>query len=171
LNEKEINMKTYRTLSNRVAPLFLAAIVGMAGWASTASAADSMATKMVPITNLATPKSALIGAPEGVVFSGQAMVKSRRALDPDGESKLLLSIDMSGITALGSSSGAKYVLWSQDQVIRPLSASQQIEIIFPFSKTAMDSVSTVRTGVATFALVVDPATGTITSASGTAVSR
>jgi hypothetical protein len=170
LNEKEINMKTYRNLSNRITLLFLAAIVGMAGWASTAGAVDAMATKMVPITNLAAPKSALIGAPEGVVFSGQAMVKSRRALDPDGESKLLLSIDMSGITGLGSS-GARYVLWSRDQVIRPLSATQQIEIVFPFSKTAMDSVSTVRTGVATFALVVDPATGTITSASGTAVSR
>jgi hypothetical protein len=110
-------------------------------------------------------------ANERVVFSGQPSIKSQRAHDPGGDSKLIISIDMSAVTATGVKSGTKYALWTQEILIRPLAASHQIAMQFPFSKSANDPVTAMRSGVANFALNVDVATGVITSSTGTISSR
>jgi hypothetical protein len=166
-------MKSHRILFKPVIHLFVIAILCTAGLVTPARAADLMNTKMVSISSLAAPAvAAAPNSPERVVFSGQARVKSRRVLDPDfGEPKIILFIDMSGISGLGSSSGATYVVASQEILIQPLAASQKLDIIFPFAKSMADDLPLVRTGVATFALNVDVNTGVVTAASGTAVSR
>ena len=78
---------------------------------------------------------------------------------------------MTGVSGVGSSSGAKYLVPTQEILIRPLTLSHQVEITFPFFKNAADSLASTRTGLANFALNVDVSTGAITSASVTAVSR
>jgi hypothetical protein len=167
-------MKSY-LIFKPVIHLFVLAIISTAGLVTPARAVDMMNTRMVSISSLAAPPvAAPVGTnlPEKVVFSGQARVKSRRVLDPDfGEPKIILFIDMSGISGLGSSSGATYVVASQEILIQPLAASQKLEIIFPFAKSMADPLPLVRTGVASFALNVDVNTGVVTAASGTAISR
>jgi hypothetical protein len=165
-------MKSY-LIFKPVIHLFVLAIISTAGLVTPARAVDMMNTRMVSISSLAAPPVAAgVNLPERVVFSGQARVKSRRVLDPDfGEPKIILFIDMSGISGLGSSSGATYVVASQEILIQPLAASQKLEIIFPFAKSMADPLPLVRTGVASFALNVDVNTGVVTAASGTAISR
>lgn len=160
-------MTTYRSLS-RIVALSLAA-TGMIGGAGTALAADPVLTQMVAVKSLAatTGPTAL----ESVNFSGSATVRSQRVMDPDGQSRLLFHIDMKGVSGVGSSSGASYALWSEEQLTRPLDAAQKFDIIFPFSKAATDPLGKVRTGMASFALNIDTATGAITASSATATAR
>jgi hypothetical protein len=179
--------KLQAAFNRLVKGLLVATVVG-AGFAPTARAFEPVNTALVPMTSLGTSTldslSALattavdtvLGirpslAPERVVFSGQPSIKSQRAIDPAGDSKLIISIDMSAVTATGATSGAKYALWTQEILIRPLAAAHQIAMYFPFSKNANDPVTAMRAGVANFALNVDTTTGVITSSSGTISSR
>ena len=163
-------MKIPRTWLKLVARSVLLAVLA-AGWMMMpARAADMMKSTMVSVSGAVGALTA--SGAERVVFSGQAQIKSRLALDPDfGDSKLLLFIDMTGLSGVGSSSGAKYLVPTQEILIRPLALSHQVEITFPFFKNAADSLASTRTGLANFALNVDVSTGAITSASATAVSR
>lgn len=163
-------MKTSRTWLMPAARSVLLAVLA-AGWMlMPVRAADTMKSTMVSISGAVAALTA--SGAERVVFSGQAQIKSRLALDPDfGDSKLLLFIDMTGVSGVGSSSGAKYLVPTQEILIRPLTLSHQVEITFPFFKNAADSLASTRTGLANFALNVDVSTGAITSASATAVSR
>lgn len=103
------------------------------------------------------------GSPESVSFSGQAKVSSRLAPDPDFfKPRLVLSIDLSGVAGVGSTSGAKYVISGPELVQRSVAASHTIEITFPFRRSGAEP----RTGVASFALDFDTATGAVTRASG-----
>jgi PhoPQ-activated pathogenicity-related protein len=175
-------MMTSNTLFKAATRCLIALAMGLA---SAAHAVDMMQTRMVSMTSLAAPQLAAttssLAAPqlaatnalivEGVAFTGLATLKSRLAFDPDGDTKLIVSIDLSNMSATGIRSAAKYELWSHDVLILPLAASHQVEITFPYSKNNKDQVAAVRTGVARFALNVDTATGTITSASATIASR
>lgn len=161
-----INNRIFKPISRGL----LAVAVGISGLVSAAHAADKMQMKTVSMTSLAAP-SADTTLLEGINFSGLATIKSRLSSYPEGDSKLVVSIDLGSVAATGTKSAAKYALWSQDVLILPLAASHQIEIQFPYSKNANDQVAKVRTGVARFALNVDTATGAITSASGTISSR
>jgi hypothetical protein len=165
-------MCTFKRPFKPATPYLLALAMGMA---SAAHAADKMQIKTVAMTSLAAPQLAATASnvllAEGVAFAGLATIKSRLAFDPDGDSKLIVSIDLSDMSATGANSATKYALWSQDVLILPLAASHQIEINFPYSKNNKDHVATVRTGVARFALNVDTTTGAITSASATITSR
>ena len=163
-------MKIPRTWLKLVARSVLLAVLA-AGWMMMpARAADMMKSTMVSVSGAVGALTA--SGAERVVFSGQAQIKSRLALDPDfGDSKLLLFIDMTGVSGVGSSSGAKYLVPTQEILIRPLAQSHQVEITFPFFKNVADSLASTRSGLANFALNVDVSTGAITSVSATAVSR
>ena len=165
-------MKTSRTWLKPAARSVLLAVLA-AGWMlMPVRAADTMQSTMVSISGAVAALTLTTSGAERVVFSGQAQIKSRLALDPDfGDSKLLLFIDMTGVAGVGSSSGATYLVPTQEILIRPLALSHQVEITFPFFKNAADSLASTRTGLANFALNVDVSTGAITSASATAVSR
>src|SRR5687767_5469167 len=53
-------------------------------------------------------KGVVSGSPESVTFSGNAVVKSRLAPDPDfNRPRLVLTIDLSSVAGIGSTSGAK----------------------------------------------------------------
>ena len=101
---------------------------------------------------------------EAVKFVGAAVVTSRVVPDPDfGNPSLLMQFDLTGVTGTGAQSGIKYVLTSQEHVIRPLAPNQNVEFTFPMATDDNAPIAKVRTGSARFVMNVDPATGLITS--------
>ena len=155
-----------------------ALLVVMCCAALPASAQEALSTQSAPLpgeTSLfAAPVSAgtqvsikgvVSGSPETVNFSGDARVSSRLAPDPDFfKPRLVLSIDLSGVTGVGSNTGAKYVISGPELMQREVAASHAIEITFPFRGGA--SSAQPRTGVASFVLDFDLNTGAVTKASG-----
>jgi len=79
---------------------------------------------------------------------------------------LVLSIDLTGVSAVGSSTRSKYVVSGPEMVQRKVAASQLVEITFPFAKGSMGGASDARTGVATFALNFNLNSGAVTSGTG-----
>ena len=125
-----------------------------------AQAVEPWNTTLVPI------RGSVTGSPETVVFSGAARVESRLAKDPDfSRPKLVIYIDLSGVSGVGSLTKKQYVIQGSEILQRRLSGSQQVEFTFPFVERG--SPTSVRSGVAAFALNVDTKTGAVTSAGGT----
>jgi hypothetical protein len=125
-----------------------------------AGAAVEWNSATVPISGTVT------GRPESVSFSGRVQIQSRLAVDPEDSrrSKLLLQIDLSGVSGVGASSAAAYVVDSRDIVTRGLVPSDVVRITFPFHPSSARAVSSARTGVASFALDIDTASGAVTAA-------
>lgn len=106
------------------------------------------------------------GRPESVLFAGTAQIQSRLAVDPadSRRNKLLLQIDLSGVSGVGSSTRTSYVIESREVVTRALAQSDVVHITFPFHAVNTRAVSSSRTGAAAFSLTIDPATGAVTAA-------
>jgi hypothetical protein len=116
--------------------------------------------KLVPLSGLVT------APPETVVFQGNAKVNSRLAPDPDfGNPQLVLTIDVSGLSGSGSATREPYQVFGPEIIQRRLAATQTVEITFPFKAANADQFTTF-TGIASFALDFDMATGDITRARG-----
>ena len=153
-------MKMHRAL---FATAVLSLVIGgLALWGGIpAHALGTWRTTLVPI------KGTVDGVPETVVFSGNAKVSSRLAPDPVFNTPtLVLAIDLSGVSAVGSSTRSKYVVSGPEMVQRKVAASQLVEITFPFAKGSMGGTSEARTGVATFALNFDLTSGAVTTGTG-----
>jgi hypothetical protein len=139
--------------------LFAPAALLAAALAAPPAAAQQPAAALVPLAGIVS------GSPESVSFSGQARIQSRLVPDPDfGRPSLLLSIDLSSVTGVGSSTKAVYSVATQELVQRRLAGTHTVVITFPFSKTSGATV--VRSAVASFALDFDVNTGAVTNASG-----
>jgi hypothetical protein len=158
-------MKIRRALFNPAALSLVAAIAGGSVWSGDAAAqAGTWTTALVPINGT------VAGQSESVVFSGQARVNSKLAPDPDfNRPSLVLSIDLSGLSGVGKTTKAKYVIVGPENVQRSVAASHLVEFVFPFAKTGA-SVGSAQSGAASFALGFDTSTGVVTSASGNVTS-
>ena len=106
------------------------------------------------------------GRPESVAFSGEAQVQTRLALDPEDarRAKILLQIDLGGVSGVGQSTRTRYVVEAQELVTRKLAPSDVVEMTFPFHPGDARAVTSSRTGVVTFAFAFDTATGAVTRA-------
>ena len=160
-------MKTLRlSVTPVVLSLFAVVLSGLAWWAGTpARAAFAPTIAPIPVSGIVT------GQPESVKFSGQAQVSSELVLDTSKFNlppAVILTVDLSGVSGTGSSSGAKYTAGGNGtSAYRRLFSTDTVEITFPFSRgTTMSVTSTglasVRSGVVTFALSFDTNTGAIT---------
>jgi hypothetical protein len=160
-------MKIRGALFKPVALALFAAITGGTVWSGDACAqtAGTWTTALVPINGT------VAGKAESVVFSGQAKVSSKLAPDPDfNRPSLVLSIDLSGLSGVGSSTSTKYVIGGPELVQRAVAATQQVEFTFPFAKSGSMNLGSAQSGVASFALGFDTSTGVVTSASGNVTS-
>ena len=160
-------MKIRRALFNPVALSLLAAIAGGAVWSGDAPAqsAGTWSTALVPINGTVS------GQPESVVFTGQATVSSKLAPDPDfNRPSLVMTIDLTGLSGVGSSTKTKYVIAGPERTQRGVAATHLVEFVFPFAKSGTMSLGSARSGVASFALGFDLNTGAVTSASGNVTS-
>lgn len=138
----------------------LAALLALTLLVAGASAAVQWSSTTVPISGTVT------GRPESVSFSGRVHIQSRLAVDPEDSrrNKVLLQIDLSGVSGVGASTAAAYVVDAQDIVTRGLASSDVVRITFPFHPSSARAVSSSRTGLASFALSIDTATGAVTAA-------
>jgi hypothetical protein len=170
-------MNMRQALLSPVALSVLAALAGAPAGAQDATTSAAMISE--PTTSGLTTSSVsgvsirgiVSGKPESVSFSGQAQVSSRLVQDPDfGRPVLLLNINLSAVSGVGSSTRAKYVILSPENVQRHLAASHQVEITFPFMRSGSTDSSSARTGVASFALNFDVNTGAVTSATANVAS-
>jgi hypothetical protein len=159
-------MNMYRALFAVV--LSAAAAPVLAQSSAAALGAESLFAAPAPAQSRLVPVKGVVGgSPESVSFSGDATVSSRFAPDPDfNRPRLVLTIDLTGIAGVGSSTGAKYIVYGPELVQRPLAASHSVEITFPFKSTRSPTAVTARTGVASFVLDFDVNTGALTAASG-----
>jgi hypothetical protein len=115
-------------------------------------------------------KGTVSGSPESVSFSGNALVKTRLAPDPDfNRPRLVLTIDLTSVAGIGSTTGAKYVISGPELTQREVAASHALEFTFPFKSTKSSTAVTARTGVASFVLDFDVNTGALTGAKGSVV--
>ena len=160
-------MKTLRLPGTPVVlSLFVVILSGLAWWAGTpARAAFAPTSALIPVSGIVT------GQPESVKFSGQAQVSSELVLDTSKFNlppAVILTVDLSGVSGTGSSSGAKYTAGGNGtSAYRRLFSTDTVEITFPFARGTTMSVSStglasVRSGVVTFALGFDTNTGAIT---------
>ena len=146
-----------------VAALCVAASLSLASTAIQAQ--NRMNPKAVGVTSQGNAGNAgNAGNVEAIRFEGQATVNSRLASDPDfGNPTLIMLFDLTGVTGTGAQSGTKYVLTTQEHIIRPLTANHNVEFTFPMATDEDAPISRVRVGSARFVMNVDTTTGVITS--------
>src|SRR5712664_4268290 len=156
------------SVSPVVLSFFVAVLSGLAWWAGTpARAPFAPAVALIPVSGIVS------GQPESVRFSGQARISSELVLDssrtrPPHPPAVILIIDLSGVSGTGSSSEAKYTVGGDGTpVFRQLASVDTVEITFPFSRGTTMGTSSVRSGVASFALSFDTNTGAITKGTAT----
>ena len=162
-------MKIRRLPVGAVALSFFAVVLsGLLWWAGTpARAAFAPTVALIPVSG------SVSGQPENVRFSGQARVSSELVLDtsrtrPPHPPSVILIVDLSGVSGTGSSSEARYAVGGDGTpVFRQLASTDTIQIPFPFTRGTSMGTSSVRTGVASFALSFDTNTGAITKGTAT----
>jgi hypothetical protein len=178
---KERNMKTCRFLPTPRVPSLGVAILASAAAllgspagaqttimaSSTTFPSTSSSTSVTTTPALVSIKGTVSGSPESVVFSGQAKLSARVVTDPDFGTipTVLLSIDLSGVTGIGSSSGKKYVTSDGEIVRRRLAAADAVQFKFPFYPSGGSAMSA-RTGVTSLKLSFDVNSLKLTGASG-----
>jgi len=175
-------MNRHRALLTPVALSALLALAGApAGAQDAATAVDISDTSLSPLQSLekatalarssavAVPIRGIVsGKPESVAFAGRAQITSRLVQDPDfGRPSLLVRFDFSGVSGVGSSTNASYIIHGEDRTQRRLAASHQFEITFPFMESSSTNPLSARPGVAYFAVDFDLNTGAVTSAKAT----
>lgn len=160
-------MKMLRlSVTPTVLSLFAVVLSGLVWWAGTpARAAFAPTIALIPVSGIVS------GQPESVRFSGQAQVSSELVLDTSHFNKppsVILIIDLSNVSGTGSSTEARYTVGGNGtSVFRQLFSTDTVEITFPFSRGTSMGMSSVRSGVASFALSFDVNTGAITKGTAT----
>lgn len=172
-------MKTYRSLFTPGAvslavAIAMGALAAAAANAQTTLTATTTASTSTSSATTTTTTSALVmvtgivsGSPESVSFSGQAQLNANVVTDPDFGStpSVVLSIDLSNITGIGSSTGKKYVIANQEIITRKLAVADSVQMTFPFSLNSA-STNPPGLGLASFNLSFDVVTMKLTGASG-----
>src|SRR3989475_739547 len=111
------------------------------------------------------------GTPESVYVSGVAQITSKlmkTSAKFNHPRSVMLSIDLHNVSGQGLSTGATYVTESQEEVMRPLVASDQVEITFPLYSEGLGGLTSARAGLASFTLTFDVGTGALTGGTPTA---
>jgi hypothetical protein len=161
-------MKISRLSVGSVLWFLVVVMSGLLWWAGTpARAAFAPTIALIPVSGTVS------GQPESVRFSGQARVSSELVLDtsrtrPPHPPSVILIIDLSGVSGTGSSSEARYAVGGDGTpVFRQLASTDTVQISFPFARGTSMGTSSVRTGLASFALSFDTNTGAITKGTAT----
>jgi hypothetical protein len=106
------------------------------------------------------------GLPESVVFSGKARItaKPTSIRIAGAKRKMVVSVDLNGVSGKGLSSGTTYLATAVGNLTRSFAASDVIEMTFPFFPGGSAAGAQARTAVATFTLEYDVSTGALTAA-------
>jgi hypothetical protein len=160
-------------MSLGAAAIMASVVSGSPASAQPAAMRTTSATTTTTATAALVPVKGIVsGLPESVSFSGQAQLKANVVTDPDFGSPptLVLSIDLSKVTGVGSSTGKKYVTSNQEILTRRLSAADTVQATFPFYLSGDSTMTSSRVGTASFNLSFNVNTLQLTGASGEIVS-
>ena len=144
-----------------VLSLLVAMLGGLLGGGTSALADSSVAIAI---------SGTVDGSPESVYVSGLAQITStfvKADLTFNHPPRVILSFDLHNVSGTGLSTGARYVGRSRDEVIRPLVASDVVEITFPLQPKGTNGSTAARAGLASFALTFDVNTGALTGGTAT----
>ena len=156
-------MKTRRPLFTAVVLSLSVGIAGgLAGGSSPAHAIVSIAASG---TNTILYAGTVNGPPESVFLAGLAQLTFVVVRDPDlGKPPAVrLDIDLSNVFGVGLSTGRTYVTSGGQSLIRPLVATDVVEITFPFFPTGSGGFALARQALASFTITYNVATGSVTS--------
>ena len=176
---------------HRLSFTVLSALATMAAvvlwWGSTPAGAAFTATSssvLVAVGGTATGVSAAaatttlaaatLAAPEAVAFSGQATVTSKVVTDPDfgGQTNVVLTIDLSKVTGVGQSTGAKYGFEGQPVIqIRPFVASDLVNGTVAFARIGAAGTGGSRVASMSCALTFNTTTKALAKATVSLVSQ
>ena len=105
------------------------------------------------------------GQPEAVVLAGTIEIASTLVIDTSGNlPKERVSLKLVGVSGSGTVTGAKYVATGEENLVRPLAATDHFEIMVPFFRATLDGPLSARSAAASIVLNFDLLTGGITSA-------
>lgn len=122
-------------------------------------AAASSRTISVPIAGT------VDGQPESVALAGTIEIASMLVTDTSGSTpKERLGLKLVGVSGAGMQTGAKYVASGEENLVRPVVASDHIEVRFPFYRATADGPLSARSATASIVLTFDLLTGGITKA-------
>jgi hypothetical protein len=143
-------------------PAFLSLALGSAP--ASRAAPGTAALKMAPSTITVPIEGTVSGQPESVRFTGTARisVQPTSIRIAGARRKVIVSIDLNGLTGKGLSTGATYSAATEANLTRSFAASDVIEVTFPFFR-GNPADAQARTGIATFTLDYDVSTGALTA--------
>lgn len=177
-------MKIFRAMFTPVVSSLLVAMVGALAWGvgTPASAATTDTSVQVSVSGQVGASStevqssstdSLTGtSTESVSFSGKALIKAKVIEDPDFRTApiVLLSIDLSGISGVGTLSRTKYVTTNKNLVQRRLRTSDAVKFTFPFWPSGTSATAAGPVGAVSFSLSFDVNTRKLTGATGSITS-
>lgn len=105
------------------------------------------------------------GPPESVFLSGLVQIAFVVARDPDFGKRpsVLLDIDFGNVSGVGLRTGTRYVTSGGQHLIRPLVATDVVDVTFPFFPSGPGGSALARQALASFTITYDVATGRVTS--------
>lgn len=152
-------MNISRTFFERALSLLVTAAAVLTWWG-----ASGVALALEPTYTAVVPISGTASDGESVKFSGQALVSSRLAPDPDFNApSFLLSIDLSEVVGKGQSTNKDFVAPTPTRVQRRVSASHLIEVTFPYKERGKSDLEA-KSALASFTLDFNVNTGEIIAA-------
>ena len=158
-------MKSNLSFRISAAAISIAVVVAAAMlWAVSAPPAQAVVSTLSSSAT-GSVSGSVVGSPETVAFSGSVTVGAKRVSDPDffAPDSVVLSIDLTGITGKGQSSGKTYVVTNQEMVIRRLAQVDNVVVTFPFAASGSTMTMSPRIGAANVALSF-ASTGAVTAA-------
>ena len=147
-------------LGRRAFSVLVAMLGGLLAAKATARAASSVA---IPISGT------VDGSPESVSVSGLARITSTLVKSDTKfhhPPRVILGFDLRHVSGRGLSTGTRYVTRGRDEMLRPLVASDVVEVTFPLQPNAAKGFMAARAGVASFTLTFDVDTGALTGGTG-----
>ncbi len=175
-------MKTVRAMFTPAMPSLLVALAGALVWgvvapataAPTASSVQASVSGQVgdsttQLQSSSAESQALTGTlTETVTFSGQAVIRARVTADPDFRTPdiVVLFIDLSGVSGVGTTSRKKYVTTNKTIVQRRLRPSDSVVVSFPFWRSGTSATGSGPAGKLSLTLTYDVNTKTLTAAAG-----
>jgi hypothetical protein len=157
-------MKSNRSFWMSAALSLLTVVAGASLWTGGTPPASAVVSTLSSSAT-GNVSGSVIGSPETVSFSGSVPIGAKRVSDPDffTPDVVVLSIDLTGVTGTGQSTGKTYVVTNQEVIIRLLTATDNVVVTFPFVPSGSTLSMSPRIGAATMALNFS-ATGALTAA-------
>jgi hypothetical protein len=143
----------------------LCLLVGIAGWLVGGSKPAQAIVSIASEGTTVIPYSGTVeGAPEAVFLTGSIRVTTKVVRDPDFGTppRVLYDFDLSSVVGKGLRSGVRYSAPEGDRLIRPIAATDRVEITFPIVPNRTGGILSARQAVATFTFSFDARAGKFT---------